>query len=121
MNPHDDLALTEIDYSLPSGTTIKDVISSPPSIGSSAASVITTRPIPNTVGDLANSAALGIKILWTYKKTEADLVATPLSKICLSYHLFTGSPLAVDVNDSAQKNCNLVGQSVSTANPNSCD
>jgi hypothetical protein len=119
VNPHDDLELIEIDYSLPSGTTIKDQFSGG-QIGSSAATMTNSRPIPNTVTDLANNASLAIRFIWQYKKNQADFLGTPIQKICLSYHLFIGS--AVDPNDTAQKFCNLVGQNqAGTNNPTSCD
>jgi hypothetical protein len=78
----------------------------------------TTRNVP--AGYLAAPAGVAaggsftLRVSFRYKtKNEPLLTQTPLQKLCLAYRI-TSEP-------STTKFCNVVGQSVTTNNPNACD
>lgn len=72
-----------------------------------------TRSVPASMPSVAPGASFTITVRFTYKKTEPALTLTPIQKICLQYR--------IQSEPGVTKFCNLVGQSVSTANPNACD
>ena len=124
VNPHDDMKITSIRYQVINGATTTTVSdnSSGSDIGTSAATATETRTLPSNLPDIQPGGQLTVEVKWQYKKTGGVITATPLSKICLAYNLFTGTPSALDPNDPSEKFCNIVGKDLaSTKNPTSCD
>ena len=74
-----------------------------------------TRSIPTTMPDVGspNATSFTLQVRWTFKKTEPALLASPLQKLCIAYR--------IQSEPGTTKFCNLVGQSVTTNNPNACD
>ncbi len=97
-----DETMTQIDY----GGSCTDSFS--------LSSTPVSRTMPACAGTLAKNASLAIKFSWQYKKTDSPPLTTTtgLQKICIAYTI---------PSEATTKFCNLVGQSVSTNNPNSCD
>jgi prepilin-type N-terminal cleavage/methylation domain-containing protein len=100
---HSDMTLNSIAY-----TTTTDNFTG-------AAPGTVTRSVPSSIANIPAGGTLNITVRWQYKKTDDPpaLTGQPLSKICLDY--------AIASEPGVTKHCNLVGQSASTSNPNSCD
>jgi hypothetical protein len=72
-----------------------------------------TRNAPGTIPAIAPAGTFSITVRFTYKKTETAITTSPIQKICLAYRIAS--------EPTVTKFCNLVGQSATTNNPNSCD
>jgi prepilin-type N-terminal cleavage/methylation domain-containing protein len=72
-----------------------------------------TRNAPATMPAIAPGGTFTITVRFTYRKTETAITTSPIRKICLKYRIAS--------EPAVTKSCNLVGQSASTNNPNSCD
>jgi hypothetical protein len=72
-----------------------------------------TRNAPSSMPAVAPGGTFSISVRFTYKKTETAITTTPIQKLCLAYRIAS--------EPTVTKFCNLVGQSASTNNPNSCD
>jgi len=98
---HDDMVMTAIAY-----TTTTDNFT-----GVGPGTV--TRSIPSSITNIAPGASLTITLRWQFKKTDNTFTGQQLGKVCLDY--------AIASEPGITKHCNLVGQSATTNNPNSCD
>jgi hypothetical protein len=72
-----------------------------------------TRFIPATMANVLPGTTFTVTVRWQFKKTEPNLTASPLQKLCISYR--------IPSEPGTTKFCNLVGQSATTNNPNACD
>jgi hypothetical protein len=107
---HDDMNLTTIDY-----TTTSDNFTDPSSGGILATTSTITRNIPASITTLTGGSSRTITLKWQYRKQDDPpaLATIPATKVCITYSLASES--------YAAKNCNIVGQAGTTANPGACD
>lgn len=103
-----DMNFTQIDY-----TSTSDSFTDPSSGGIGATTSTIQRNIPASLTTIPAGSSKTITLRWQYKKTDGSLAAIPATKICLTYSLAS--------EGYAAKNCNIVGQAASTANPGACD